>query len=148
VVVRAPVLAGLGFVVAVPFAVGLGVNIFLILIAVLWLALTGFSIPVAMLERDGDLMGWFARLGDALRRSVSLARVAYLHAAGVVAALFIIEIVFGILLAGALVGFGESSGLVAVMLAQLVLAPFFFFALAHLYYDQKARAAAAPPGPA
>ena len=48
---RAPTLVVLTFVVAVPAVIALQ-YLFLLVIGALWLALVGFSIPVAMLERD------------------------------------------------------------------------------------------------
>lgn len=137
--VRAPVLVVLTFVVAVPFALAATYLLFLVLSA-LWLALVGFSVPVAMLEREGDRDGVFARIAYALDRSLRLARVEYLHAAGVVAALIGVYLVIGLLVSVALVGFAENSRLVAIALAQVVLAPLFFLGLSVLYYEQRARA--------
>ena len=48
---RLPVLLVLTLVVSVPFAIG-RYDPVLFFVAVFWLGLTGFSIPVAMLERD------------------------------------------------------------------------------------------------
>lgn len=142
--VRAPVLIVLTFVVAVPFAIAVG-YLFLLILAVLWLALAGFSIPVAMLEREQDGGGVFARIAYALDRSLRLARAEYLHAAGVVAGLVIAYLVLGVLIGLALAGFADNGRLVAVALAQLVLAPLFFLGLAVLYYEQRARAAVSSP---
>jgi hypothetical protein len=136
--VRLPVLLVLALIVALPFAVAVGYLI-LIIVAVAWLALTGFAIPVAMLERDPTADTLLGRLGFALRRTIALARLEFWHAAGVAAALVIAYAVIGILLAQLLVGFAENSSYIAVVLVQLVLAPFFFFGLSLLYYDQRAR---------
>ena len=144
---RTPVLLALAFVVAVPFAVSVG-YVVLVIVAILWLALTGFAVPVAMLERDSEAQGWFGRIGYALRRSVVLSRVRYGHAAGVTAALVLVYLLAGVLLASLLVGFADNSGGVAAILVQLVLAPFFYFGLSVLYHDQKARLAETPSGQA
>jgi hypothetical protein len=139
---RIPVLAVLAFVVALPFAAGLGVNLVLVVFAVGWLALTVFAVPVAMIETPGAA-SWFEGVVHALRRTVELARAGYLHALGAASVLIAAYLLTAVLLASALVGFAESSGDVAVLLAQLVLSPFFFFGLAFLYYDQRARLAVA-----
>lgn len=142
--VRAPVLLVLTFVVAVPFALAVGYLVLLVL-AVLWLALSGFSIPAAVLEREGNREGTFGRIAYALDRSLRLARTEYLHAAGVVAALVMAYLVFSVLIGTALVGFADNGETVAAALVQLVLAPFFFLGLAVLYYEQRARAAVSSP---
>ena len=141
---RAPVLLVLTFVVAVPFALAVGYLVLLVL-AVLWLALSGFSIPAAVLEREGNREGAFGRIAYALDRSLRLARAEYLHAAGVVAALVIAYVVFSVLIGTALVGFADNGETVAAALVQLVLAPFFFLGLAVLYFEQRARAAVSSP---
>jgi hypothetical protein len=144
VAVRLPVLAMLTFIVSVPFALAVGFLVLLIF-AVLWLALSGFSIPVAMLEREAAGSGAFGRLSHALYRSVQLARTEYLHAAGVAAALVMIYLVFGTLIVGALVGFADNGQVAAGALVQLVLAPFFFLGLSVLYFEQRARVAGTTP---
>jgi hypothetical protein len=137
--VRVPTLLILMLVVAVPFALAVG-QLFLLLVAVAWLGLTGFAIPVAMLERDPGAKDWFGRLGYTLYRSVWLARAEYFHAVGVAAALVITYVVlFGVLVA-ALVGFGDNGRDVAAAIANGVLAPFFFLGLNVLYFEQNARA--------
>jgi hypothetical protein len=137
VLVRSPALLFLTVVVSVPLALALTDLLFLFLV-VAWIALTGFSIPVAMIEGG---CGWMSRLGHSLYRSLTLARVEYLHALGIVAALALVWLLLGRLLAQALVGFAESGGFVAFLLVQLVVAPFFFLGLSVLYYEQRARAA-------
>jgi hypothetical protein len=140
---RLPTLLVLTVVVAVPFALAVG-QLFLLILAVAWLGLTGFAIPVAMLERDPDAKNWFDQLSYALYRSVWLARAEYLHAVGVAAALVILEIVLGVLLASALAGFAENGREAALAITQIVLAPFFFLGLTVLYFEQKARALSSP----
>jgi hypothetical protein len=135
---RVPTLLLLTVVVSVPFAIS-RFDPILLLFAVAWLAATGFAIPVAMLEEPPD-RNWFARVGFALHRSIALARTEYFHSLGVVAALALVYILLGALLAGALVGFAENGRIAATLLVQAVLAPFFFLGLAVLYFEQKARA--------
>ena len=142
--VRAPVLLVLTFVVAVPFALAVG-YLFLLVLAVFWLALSGFSIPAAMLERDANREGVFGRIAYALDRSLRLARAEYLHAAGIVAALVIAYVLLSVLIGLALVGFADNGRIVAAALVQLVLAPLFFLGLSVLYYEQRARAAVSSP---
>jgi hypothetical protein len=143
VALRAPVLLVLTLVVSLPFAIG-RIDPVLFIFAVLWLALMGFSIPVAVVERDYESRGSLGQLGFALWRSVSLARAEYLHALGVAAALAVSYVLFSALLAGALAGFAENSERAASVLAQIVLAPFFFLGLAVLYFEQRARAVSSP----
>jgi hypothetical protein len=141
---RAPTLAALAVVVAVPFAVAV-TQLFLLVPAVGWLGLMGFSIPVAMLERDPGATTWFQRVGFTLSRSVSLARVEFLHAIGIAAALFLVNVVLGIVLASALAGFADNGREVAIAIAQVILAPLFFIGLSVLYFEQKARALSSRP---
>ena len=141
---RAPILAVLAVVVAVPFAVAV-TQLFLLVPAVGWLGLMGFSIPVAMLEQDPGATTWFQRVGFTLSRSLSLARVEFLHAIGIAAALFLVNVVLGIVLASALAGFADNGREVAVAIAQVILAPLFFIGLSVLYFEQKARALSSRP---
>jgi hypothetical protein len=138
---RVPVLLVLTLVVAVPFVLAV-TQLFLVVLGVAWLGLMCFSVPVAMLEQDPEARSWFERIGFALSRSVALARVEYLHAVGIVAALVLLYVVLGIVLATALVGFAENGREIAVAISQVLLAPVFFFGLSVLYYEQKVRARA------
>jgi hypothetical protein len=104
-----------------------------------------FSIPVAMLEQGPEARSWFERISFALSRSVSLARAEYLHAVGIAAALVLLYVVLGIVLAAALVGFAENGREVAVAIAQVILAPVFFLGLSVLYFEQKVRALSSRP---
>ena len=142
--VRLPTLAVLTVVVAVPFAVAV-TQLFLLVPAVAWLGLMGFSIPVAMLEQDPQARNWFERVGFTLSRSVALARVELLHAIGIAAALFLVDVVLGIVLASALVGFADNGREIAVAIAQVILAPLFFLGLSVLYFEQRARALSSRP---
>jgi hypothetical protein len=141
---RLPVLVVFTFVVAVPAVISL-TYLFLFVIAAAWLAFLGFSIPVAMLERDPDVNNAFDRIAFSLLRSIRLARVEYLHALGVVAGLIIVYLVLGIALAVGLAGFADNGQAIATALTQVVLAPFFFIGLSVLYFEQRARAAVSSP---
>ena len=142
---RSPVLLVFTFIVAVPAVIAL-TYLFLLVVGALWVALMGFSIPVAMLERNPDVKNSFDRIAYSLLRSIRLARVEYLHALGVIAALIIVYLVFGIVLGVALVGFADNGRVIAAALVQVVLAPFFFLGLSVLYFEQRARAAVSSPG--
>jgi hypothetical protein len=141
---RLPVLLVITVVVAVPFVLAV-TQLFLVVLGVGWLGLMCFSIPVAMLEQDPEARNWFDRIGFALSRSVALARVEYLHAVGIAAALVLLYVVLGIVLAATLVGFAENGREIAVAIAQVVLAPVFFLGLSVLYFEQKVRALSSRP---
>jgi hypothetical protein len=146
VALRIPVLAVLTVVVSVPFAIAL-TQLYLLIPAAAWLGVMGFSIPVAMLERDPDARNWFQRVGFTLLRSLSLARVETLHAVGIVAALMLVYIVVGLVLASALIGFADNGREIAVAIAQVIISPLFFLGLSLLYFEQNARALSSPPKP-
>jgi hypothetical protein len=140
VLVRFPVVLLLAAVVGLPFALAGFLSVLFIVIA-FWLGLTAFAVPAAMVEQTRASGGPFHIVTYALERTLALAKVDYLHATGVVAALLIVNFVFGILLASLLVGFADNGEIVALALVQVVLAPFFFLGLAVLYFEQRARAA-------
>jgi hypothetical protein len=144
VAVRLPVILVLAVVVGLPFVLATSYLVFL-LIAAAWIGLIGFAVPVAVLEREGEKGSLAARIAFPLERALALARADALHAAGVAAALVLVNYLLAIVLGGALTGFGENSRAVAVLLAQVVLAPFFFLGLAILYFEQKARAVSSRP---
>lgn len=133
-----PTLLVLTLLVSLPFALALS-QLLLLVVAVAWLAVTGFSIPVAMLEDAPDAERWFDRLGRSLTRSFELARAEYLHALGVAAALVLLFIFLGLYLGAALGGLADVSSTVAAVLVRLVLAPLFFFGFAVLYFEQRSR---------
>jgi hypothetical protein len=141
---RAPVLLVLTFVVAVPAVIAL-TYLFLLVVGALWIALMGFSIPAAMLERDPEVKNSLDRIAFSLLRSIRLARAEYLHALGVIAALVIIYLLLGVALGIGLVGFADNGRVIAAALVQVVLAPFFFIGLSLLYFEQRARAALSSP---
>jgi hypothetical protein len=140
VALRVPALLVFTVVATVPFALALSQQLLLVLFAVLWLAGTGFGIPVAVMERPAEQLDFLHRLGWLLRRSLALARAEYLHAAGVIAALVILYLFLSVILFGLLRGFAENGDVAAAAIAQVVLAPFFFLGLAVLYFEQRARA--------
>jgi hypothetical protein len=140
VLVRFPVILLLAAVVGLPFALAGFLSVLFIIIA-FWLGLTAFAVPAAMIEQARGSGGPLQTVVYALDRTLALAKVDYLHATGVVAALLIVNVVFGILLANLLVGFADNGEIVALALVQVVLAPFFFLGLAILYFEQRARAA-------
>jgi hypothetical protein len=133
----APTLLALAFVVAIPFYLGSG-WLLLLVFSVFWLGLTAFAIPAAMLEEPPARAGG-SRLAHALRRTVTLARAQYLHAVGVAAALVVVYIVVGVLLALALAAYADNGRVAALAIEQVVLAPFFFIGLTVLYFEQQAR---------
>jgi hypothetical protein len=59
----------------------------------------------------------------------------------------ILYVLVGTLLVQALLGFAENGELASVLLAQVVLAPFFFIGLSVLYFEQTARALSSPRHP-
>jgi hypothetical protein len=142
---RLPTLLVLTLIVSIPFALALS-QLLLLVVAVAWLAVTGFSIPVAMLEDKGDAQTWFDRLGYSLTRSLELARAEYLHALGVAAALVLLFLFLGFYLGAALGGLADVSSAVAAVLVRVVLAPLFFLGFAVLYFDQRSRILAQPTG--
>ncbi len=133
-----PVLLVLTLVVSVPLALAL-TDALLVLVVVAWVTFSGFSIPVAVLEREPDA-NWLGQVGNALSRSVWLARVEYLHALGVCAALALVWLLFGRVLTVLLTGFADNGSFAAFLIAQAVLGPFFFLGLSVLYFEQKVRA--------
>lgn len=145
VAVRLPVLLVLALVVGLPFILAVGyLFVFGLLFTAFWFGLTSFSVPAAVAERENDGRRWSQAVGFALERTIALARTEYLHATGVVAALLLVNLLFERLLSGALVGFADNTQALAVLLAQLVLAPFVFLGLSVLYFDQRARAISSP----
>jgi hypothetical protein len=102
-----------------------------ILPAVAWLAFVGLAVPVAVVERAG--------VAAALRRATRLARADYIHALGSLATLAIVYFLTRFMLTLLLHGQGEQTERIAILLADLVLAPMLFLGPALLYYDQAAR---------
>lgn len=133
-----PVVGSLGLVVGIPFSFAASFLIFLI-VAAAWLGLATFAIPAALIETPEDTR-YAGRMAHALRRTVELARVEYVHAFGVAAIMIVLTLLVGVVLALALFSFAENGRIAAVALSQIVLSPFFFIGLSVLYFDQQARA--------
>ena len=110
------------------------------LAAVVWLALVGLVVPVAVIERRGPLV--------TVRRAFALARADYVHALGSLATLVILFGLTRLVLAALLQSQADNAVRTAIFLADLVISPVVFLGAALLYYDQEARArvsAAATP---
>src|SRR5262245_54222571 len=103
-----------------------------VLPAIVWLALTGLVVPVALLERRG--------LRDAFVRALRLARADFVHALGSLVTLAIVSLLTASVLFFLLRGQAEAALEVAAFLALLVISPLLFLGAALLYYDQAARA--------
>jgi hypothetical protein len=102
------------------------------LAAVLWLALVGLVVPVAIAEGTS--------LRESLRRGFELGRVDYVHAAGALATLVILFFLMRAGLALLLQSQADNAVRTAIFLADTVLAPLLFIGGAILYVDQDARA--------
>lgn len=135
-----PVVASLALVVGIPFSFAASFLIFLI-VAAAWLGLTTFAIPVAMIETPEE-PGYAGRMAHALRRTVELARVEYVHAFGVAAIMIVLTLFVGVILSLALFSLADNGRVAALALSQIALSPFFFIGLSVLYFDQQARAEA------
>jgi hypothetical protein len=107
----------------------------LIFPAVVWLALFGLAVPVALYERRG--------LRESLGRAVTLARADFVHALGSLATLGIVGFVSAIALSSLLVQFGDQARSTAALLPLFLISPLLFLGAAQLYFDQAARAAPA-----
>lgn len=140
-----PVVASLALVVGIPFSFAASFLIFLI-VAAAWLGLSTFAIPVAMIEAPEEA-SYAGRMAYALRRTVELARVEYVHAFGVAAIMIVLTLLVGVILSLALFSFAENGRVAALALSQIVLSPFFFIGLSVLYFDQQARAEEKGSGP-
>jgi hypothetical protein len=132
-----PLVLVLGLLVGIPFSLASSFLIFLILAAA-WLGVSAFAIPAAMVETPED-PGLSGRIAQALRRTVELARVEYIHSFGVAAILIVITLLVGVVLALALFNFADNGRIAAVAISQIVLSPFFFIGLSVLYFEQRAR---------
>jgi hypothetical protein len=133
-----PVVASLALLVGIPFSFAASFLVFLI-VAAAWLGLSTFAIPVALVEAP-DAPGYAGRMAHALRRTVELARVEYIHAFGVAAIMIVLTLLVGVILSLALFSFAENGRVAALAISQIVLSPFFFIGLSVLYFDQQARA--------
>jgi hypothetical protein len=131
---EAPVLSALltgaavGYLVFVP---ALFLYSLFILPAVLWLALSGLSVPAAVIEKVG--------FRGALRRGYQLGRADYVHAAGSLATLVIVAFLTATVLFFLLRGASQLERSIAAFLSLLVISPILFLGAALLYFDQAAR---------
>jgi hypothetical protein len=101
------------------------------LAAVLWLALFGLAVPVAMRESTS--------FTASLRRGLALGRVDYIHAAGSLATLVILFFLTRAGLALLLESQADNTVRTAIFLSDAVIAPLLFLGGAILYVDQDAR---------
>jgi hypothetical protein len=137
----AALLALLALVVAAPFyAAVFGVEF--LIVSMVWLGLTSFAVPVAMLEELPEAGGGLLRrLAHTVRRTLELASADYLHAILVAVVLVLVYLLAGNLLVAALFGFADQGRVAAPAIVQVVLAPFFFLGLTVLYLEQRTRLA-------
>ena len=131
-------LAGLAFVVGLPQTLGRFDAVF-ILIVILWLAVTAFAIPIVLHEQTPGRPVRIPGMFTALRRSMTLSQVAFLHAALVIAILFAVTVLITTVLVGALNNFGDQGQLAAFVISRAVLVPVVFIGLFALYLEQKQR---------
>lgn len=110
-------------------------SVSLIFPGLIWLAVFGLAVPIALLEEKG--------LRQSLRHSVTLARADFVHAIGSLAALVIVGFVSAITLAFLLGQFGEQSRTIAAVIPLVLVSPLVFLGAALLYFDQSARLARA-----
>ena len=101
------------------------------LAAVLWLALVGLVVPVAIAEGTS--------VASSLRRGLELGRVDYVHAAGSLGTLVVLFFLMRAGLALLLNSQADNTVRTAIFLADAVLAPLLFIGGAILYVDQDAR---------
>lgn len=125
---RALVAFGVGLAIALPVPV---LVTFIVLPAVLWLALVGMAVPAAVIEATG--------VRTSFRRGVSLGRADYVHAAGTMATLVLVVVLTQLVLFQLLHGLSDQAIAVAAFLANLVISPVLFVGSTLLYEDQTAR---------
>jgi hypothetical protein len=126
--------AGVVVFVPVPF-----LAIVFVLPALVWLALLGLVVPVALVEG--------LPLRRSFARAVELARADYVHVLGSLATLAILTLVCQGVVAFTLREFSDQTERLAAVLAAMVLAPLLFLGAAVLYEDQEARWRARGSGP-
>jgi hypothetical protein len=101
------------------------------LAVVLWLALVGLVVPVAIVEQTS--------FRESFRRALALGRADYVHAAGSLAALVVLFGLAEYALTLVLHSQAENAVRSAIFLADVVLGPLLFIGAALLYVDQEAR---------
>lgn len=106
-------------------------SVLFVLPALVWLALVGLVVPVALIE------GLSVR--RSFSRAIELARVDYVHVLGTLATLAILTIVCQGVVAFTLREFSDQTERLAATLAAVVLVPLLFLGAAVLYVDQEAR---------
>jgi hypothetical protein len=119
---------GVGVIVFVPVA---ALVLAYILPALVWLALMGLSVPVALLEGRGFL--------QSMHRARRLASAGFIHALGSLATLVILFFISRTALLVLLHGQADTALRTAAVLADVVLSPLLFLGSALLYFDQKER---------
>lgn len=97
----------------------------------IWLALVGLAVPVALYEQRG--------VGESFARALELGRADFVHALGSLAALVIVVVVSLLALTGLLIQFGDQTRSLASLIPLLFLSPLLFLGAAELYFDQVAR---------
>ena len=97
----------------------------------LWLALIGLVVPVALVEG--------AAFRESFGRALALGRADYVHAAGSLAAVVLLFGIAQTVLALLLESQADNTVRTAIFLADTVLAPLLFIGGALLYVDQDAR---------
>ncbi|MEX2211132.1 MAG: hypothetical protein WD689_05145 [Gaiellaceae bacterium] len=102
-----------------------------------WFALVGLCVPVALLERRG--------VQDSFARAYRLARADYVHVLGGLATLALVVFLTRTVLFFLLRDLGDSTSVVASVLADIVISPILFLGAALLYDDQVARAVDSAP---
>jgi hypothetical protein len=101
------------------------------LASVLWLALVGLCVPVAVIEGTS--------VRESLRRGVELTRAGYLHAAGTFATLAIVFALSRLALALVLHSQADNTTRTAIFLADTVVGPLLFLGGFSVYVDLDAR---------
>jgi hypothetical protein len=119
---------GVGVLVFVPFTVLVA---FFVLPGLVWLALVGLAVPVALVEGLG--------VRGSLARAVRLARADFIHVLGGLATLALVVLITQAALIFVLREFAENTRVTAATLASIVVSPLVFLGAALLYVDQVAR---------
>jgi hypothetical protein len=132
-------LAGLAFVVGLPHTYLPRYDGLFILISPFWLAVTAFAIPIVLHEQRPGRPVRIPGMFTALRRSMMLSQVAFLHAVLVIAILLAVTFLLTTVLVGALNNFGDQGQLAALVISRAVLVPVVFIGLFALYLDQRQR---------
>ena len=134
----APALLGLVLIVGVPATLG-RVDALFTLLAILWLAISAFAVPIVICEqREGRPVALTGVL-TALKRSLNLSQAGFLHALVVIFILYVVTVLITSVLAAALGSFGDQGEFAAFVISRAVLVPIVFVGLTVLYLDQRQR---------